>query len=253
MTTGRVKYLCLFPTKNYAMKNMYFFLLLLFMLPAIAVTGQLGDDEFHYGFNAGVTSSRIGDIQTTIIRPVFPEGSYTTSVRDRQGITAGFFIYHRFRNSALAVHPEVSFAMYGGDFLYQDIEELEYTMSFKYQYFNIATLVKVYPAGGFFVGLGPQIGLNINNTNLSYTSNMPELGPDLQIQQSLREVLKGKSDVSVLAALGYDFEFGLVLEARYKLGLTDTIETQSNGFNFIENNNWSRGFQFTVGFAIPFF
>jgi hypothetical protein len=114
-------------------------------------------------------------------------------------------------------------------------------------------LVKVYPAGGLFVGIGPQIGLNINNTNLTYESNMPELGPDLQIQQSLREVLKGKSDFSILAAFGYEFEMGLSLDARYRLGLTDVIETQSNGFNFIENKNWSHGFQFNVGFAIPFY
>lgn len=214
---------------------------------------QIKDDEFHYGFSAGGTMSEIEGIHTTLIRPVFPADTYNTSTDHRFGMTAGFFIYFRFKNSGLAIQPEASYAMYGGDFNYDDIEDLEYTLSFKYQYFNIAALVKIYPAGGLFVGLGPQLGLNINNTNLTYSSNMPELGPDLQIQQSLREVLKGKSDFSVLAAIGYEFEMGLILEARYKLGLADVIETQSNGFGFIENDNFSRGFQFTVGFAIPFY
>jgi hypothetical protein len=217
------------------------------------VQAQLEGESFHYGFSLGGTMSKIGDIRTTLIRPVFPVETYNVSEEYRMGGTAGFFIFYRFDNSKFAIQPEFSYAMLGGDFLYDDIEALEYTIAFKYQYFNLATLVKVYPAGGLFVGLGPQIGLNINNTNLTYNSNMPELGPDLQIQQSLREVLKGKSDFSILAALGYEFEMGLILEARYKLGLTDVIETQSNGFNFIENENLSRGFQFTVGFAIPFY
>lgn len=219
----------------------------------VHINAQLVDDSFHYGFSAGATMSTIGDIHTTLIRPVFPVETYNTSEEYRMGVTAGFFIYHRFENSKFAIQPEVSYAMLGGDFLYDDIEDLTYTIAFKYHYFNIATLLKVYPSGGIFLGFGPQIGLNINNTNLTYVSNMPELGPDLQIQQSLREVLKGRSDISILAAIGYEFEMGLSFEARYKLGLTDVIETQSNGFGFIENKNSSRGFQFTVGYAIPFY
>ncbi len=235
------------------MKKILLFITILSGAIPMHLHAQLQDESFHYGFSIGGTMSKIGDIHTTLIRPVFSEETYNTSEEYRMGVTAGFFIYYRFENSKFAIQPEISYAMMGGDFLYDDIEHLEYTIAFKYQYFNLATLVKVYPAGGLFVGLGPQIGLNTNRTNLSYISNMPELGPDLQIQQSLREVLKGKSDFSILAALGYEFEMGLTFEARYKLGLADVIETQSNGFNFIENENWSRGFQFTVGFAIPFY
>lgn len=235
------------------MKTPTLLIVLLFLLNSVNVFGQLDDDEFFYGFSAGATYTSISDIETTLIRPVFDQSTYNTSISSKLGAYAGFFIFHRFHNSSFAVQPEVSYAMYGGDFNYSDIEELDYTLSFNYQYFNLGVLMKVYPTGGFFFSLGPQVGINIANSNLSYVSNMPELGPDLQIEQSLKEVLKGKTDFSIMAGFGYDFEFGLVLEARYKLGLADVIETQSNGFNFIENDNFSRGFQFTIGYAIPFY
>ena len=168
------------------------------------------------------------------------------------GIPPGFFLYNRFRNSRFAVQPQISFTARGGDFTYSDIEDLEYSMEFNYQYVDISVLMKVYPAAGFHFAAGPEIGFQVAPTNITYTSNMPELGPDLQIQQSLREVLKGKNDFGVLLGVGYDFEFGLMLELQYRFGITDVIETQANGFNFIENTNRSSSVQFTIGYALPF-
>ena len=112
------------------------------------------------------------------------------------------------------------------------MKELDYRIEFKYQYIDISTLVKVYPAGGFHFALGPEIGFNVASTNLDYTSNMPELGPDLQITQSLREVLKGKNDIGVLVGVGYDFDFGLMIEMQYRFGITDVIETPGQWFQF---------------------
>ena len=233
------------------------FRILLFFILMIGLIGpvsaQLEEDEFHYGFNAGVTYSQIDDIATTLIRPVFPIETYNTSVENRIGASVGFFLYHRFRFSKLAIQPEISYAMYGGDFKYDDINELQYTLAFKYQYFNIATLLKVYPYEGLFIGLGPQVGLNLDKSNLEYVSNQPELGPDLQIEQSLQEVLKGSADFSAVVALGYELPMGLMVEARFKYGVSDVIETLSNGFNFIENDNQNTAFQLMVGYAIPFF
>ncbi|MEM9260707.1 MAG: hypothetical protein AAGA62_13745, partial [Bacteroidota bacterium] len=113
-------------------------------------------------------------------------------------------------------------------------------------------LVKVYPGGGLHFGTGAQVAFNVATDKLKYTSNMPELGPDLQIQQSLREVLVGSNDINVLLQAGYDFHFGLMVEARYVLGLSDVLETRANGFNFIETTNRSSGFQVTLGWLIEF-
>lgn len=223
------------------------------LLLSTPLYSQLDDDEFYYGFKSGATYSSIDEIQTTLISPVFPTTTYTTENAYRFGFTAGFYVYHRFRNSKLAIQPEISFAMEGGDFNYSDIEELEYTISFIYNYINIAPLLKLYGPGGLHLTIGPQLGININGTGIDYTSNKPDLGPDLQIQQHLRGVLKGQANVSAVFGVGYEFPFGLMLEGRYQQGFTDVIETQANGFNFIENKNVARSFQFTVGYAIPFY
>ena len=214
---------------------------------------QIIDDEFHYGFYAGATYTSIDDIKTTIIPNVFAPNTYETKLDRRLGYTVGFFVYERFKDSKFAIQPEISFSMMGGDFVYSDVNDLQYTMSFKYQYMSIATFMRVYPTGGLSLTLGPQVGFNIDNTNIDYSSNMPELGPDLQVQQSLREVLKGETDFSVYLGMGYEFESGLMIEGRYKVGIADVIETQSNGFNFSENRNRGSGFQLTIGYAIPFY
>lgn len=226
--------------------------LLLFLLSAGLLSAQPIDDEYFYGFKAGVNYYAIDEIATTIIPPVFAAESYSVENSPRLGFVGGLYFYHRFRRSRTAIQPEILFAMQGSDFNYSDINGLDYQIAFKYQYVNLGVLCKVYPFSGFHFAAGPQVGFNVANTNISYRSNMPDLGPDLQIQQSLREVLKGETDINVNLGLGYDFEFGLCIEARYSLGVKDVIETLANGYNFIENSNKTKGYQITVGWIIPF-
>lgn len=226
-------------------------ILALWAIPFIAST-QVDDAKFFYGFKAGGITSGIENVSSTIIRPVFPIETYNTKAINRNGITAGFNIYYRFKESRLAIQPEVAYSMGGGDFNYIDVNDLDYTIQFKYQYLNISILTKMYLAGGLHVSLGPTLGLNLTNTSLQYRSNMPDLGPDLQIQQSLREVLKGKNNFMLTGGIGFDAGMGLGIEARYNLGLVDVLETQANGFFFIENDNRSSSIQVTVSYLIPF-
>lgn len=229
---------------------------LCFLLLALGLAANLGaqpeHDTWFYGFKAGVTRHQINDVQTTIIPDVFSEDTYQTENLPQLGFAGGLFFYHRFYKSRLAVQPEILFASRGGDFHYTDNRDLDYTMQFSYQYLSLGSLVKVYPAAGINFGMGAQVAFNVAPDQLKYTSNMPELGPDLQIQQSLREVLTGRNDINLIGQVGYDFNFGLQLEARYVLGLSDVLETRANGFNFIENANRGSGFQLTLGWLIEF-
>jgi len=245
-----------FPIKSMTMKHCLT-LSLLFVFGT--VFAQLPDDEYFFGFKAGATYSTIDEIKTTLIRPVHPEATYNTSIVPRYGAAAGLFFYYKFRGgSFLAIQPEIVFAMQGGDFKYDDVNGLEYMIQFRYEYLNITPQFKIYPlaefgegVSGFHIGIAPQIGVNLASTNIIYNSNTEVIGQDLQIQQNLREVLKGKTDVSI--ALSAGIEIGrLFLEARWNVGLQDVIETQANGYYFIENRNRSNSYQFTVGYAIPF-
>ena len=141
-------------------------------------------------------------------------------------------------------------------FKYDDIDELVYQIDFKYQYLGLSTFLKLYPlsdnAGGLHIAVGPQLNFNLSNERIFYDSNRPDIGPNLQIQQNLRDVLKGETVFSLGFGLGYEFPFGVNIEARYYLGLADVIETQANGYFFIENDNRSQVIELTVGYAIPF-
>lgn len=235
------------------------YLTLILLCLAGSTYAQLPDDEYFFGFKAGVTYASIDEIKTTLIRPVHPESTYNTSLKSRFGASAGMFFYYKFRGgSFLAIQPEVVYAMQGGDFAYDDINGLEYLIQFRYEYLNITPLFKIYPlaefgegVSGFNVGIAPQLGVNLASSNIVYTSNTEVIGQDLQIQQNLREVLKGKTDVSIALSVG--FEIGrLFLEGRWNIGMNDVIETQANGYYFIENKNKTNTYQFTVGYAIPF-
>lgn len=225
-------------------------------------SGLLDDSgKWIFGVKAGGTYSSIGDIKSTIIREWFDESTYSTEDNFRYGFTGGIFFYHRFKNSIIAMQPEFTYSILGGDFHYSDNEGLEYDLNLKYHYLNLLPLfVKVSPfhnAGrflsGFNLGVGPQIGINLTPTNLTYKSNKPDLGPDLQIQQNLRGVLKGKLDLSAALGLGYELKgkLPITIEARANLGLTDTFETLANGYNFIENRNQAMNFSLSIGYCFP--
>lgn len=228
--------------------------LLLFLSLCIYTKGysQLEEREWYYGFYAGVSQSSIGDIQTSLIRPIFPESTYEVRSQNRLGFTGGTYVYYRFKDSRFAIQPEIYYADMGGRFRYQDVSELSYDIDFKYAYLKFNPNIKFYLMEGLHIALGPQLGIIIDRSNLTYTSNQPELGPDLQIQQSLREVLKGTSIVSLALGAGYDLPMGLSLNFKYVVGISDSIETLANGFYFIENKNTTTSMQLTIGYAIPF-
>ncbi len=242
--------------KPEAMKNQF---VLLFMLSTCTLSAQLIDAEGSYfGLKGGVTYSGIDAIKTTIIRPVFPEESFSTQLKNQWGGSAGIFFYMQFENTFIAIQPEILYSMSGGTFDYNDVNGLHYSMAFNYQYINLVPYFKVYPLSqlsdafaGIHIGVGPQLGINISNNAIRYTSNSEVIGQDLQIQQNLREVLKGKPAFSLVLGLGVEFQ-NFLIEGRYQLGLSDVIETQANGYNFIENANRNMAFMLTLGYAIPF-
>jgi len=228
-------------------------LLMLGCLAPLLSQAQIDDDEWFYGFRAGATYSSIDGLSTTLIRPIYPAESYTTRDAQLFGFSASAFVHTRFNNSRFAVQPEIGYADLAGRFVYTDINELEYTIDLKYNYLRLVPAIKFYPAAGFNFTVGASVGFILNSERLTYVSNKPEIGPDLQIQQSLRSALKGRGNVGFLGGVGYELPAGLALDVRYLYGFTDVIETQANGFYFIESKNANRAVEATLSYAIPFF
>ncbi|MFK8056173.1 MAG: porin family protein [Saprospiraceae bacterium] len=226
--------------------------LFLVSLPLLSFA-QLADDEWFYGLRAGATYSQIDGISTSLIRPIYPEETYTTALESTVGFTAGAFVYMRFNKSKFAIQPEIGYADMGGRFLYSDINDFEYNIDFRYNYLRLVPAIKFYPAAGLNITVGSSVGFILNAERLDYTSNKPELGPDLQIQQSLRQALKGRGNVGLVLGAGYELPMGLGLDVRYIYGFADVIETQANGFYFIESKNANTTIEATLSYAFPFF
>ena len=132
-----------------------------------SLSAQLEEDEWYYGFSAGITRSSIADIQTTLIRPIFPQETYTTQVNEILGFTAGASVFFRFRNSKFAIQPEINFSRQGGNFSYEDIDELQYDLEFKYTYVQLSPMIKFYMAHGLYASFGPQLSLIVDRLQIN--------------------------------------------------------------------------------------
>jgi hypothetical protein len=212
------------------------------------------EDGFFWGFKGGATYSAIEGMRTTLISPIYPEESYSTTDDFRLGGTGAFFIDYRHSADAfIAGRIELGYTMQGGRFQYEDVEGLTYEMALNYDFLTIAPLVKVnIPPGWPYVIAGIQFGVNLTPETILYTSN-DDPSVDLQVQSSLRQVLKGRGNTALTGGIGFELtRSGLYLEGRYTYGLTDVIETQANGFLFVENKNIGSYYQLTVGLPVPF-
>ena len=239
---------------------MFFYRVLFFLLLVpIGLVGQRDAggrfaEGFYWGFKAGITSSTMSDIRTTLIAPIYPVETYQTSKEPRLGGMGAFFIDYRHSSKSYIVgRIELGYASQGGKFRYNDINGLEYELAMNYDFLTISPLVKInIPPGMPYLIAGLQIGVNLTGENLRYTSNDDD-SIDLQVQESLRTVLKGRANTAITGGLGVELtRGGLYLEGRYTLGLTDVVETQANSFLFIENKNTSSYFQVALGMPVPF-
>ncbi|MDR2122971.1 MAG: PorT family protein [Flavobacteriaceae bacterium] len=238
--------------KNIHIGKMKRYLIILVLISGNMVRSQFLEN-LTYGIKAGGTYSRIGNLSKMIVSEEYYQ-DYTMKEEVRWGCEAGLFLNYKFPDTRIALQPEILYSMQGGKIKYNDINGLNYQMDFNYNYLTLVSLVKVYPIGGLNLGLGPVLSFNLTPGAIEYESNQEyfNLGRDLETRQILRNTIKGKTDFSLVANLGYEFENGLMFEVRYKIGLTDVIETQVNGYKFVENHNPCNVFTLTVGYAFNF-
>lgn len=224
---------------------------------AIAVTMSILSysqmaENLTYGLKAGANYSEIANIPELIVSEPYYQG-YTLESNPKIMPTFGFFINYKFPYTRIALQPELNYSMEHSSVEYSDINDLQYTIDLKYNYLQVNSLVKFYPISGLNIGIGPQLGFSLNPSNLHYKSNQEELyGPDLTTQQILRDNIKGRTNFQLLFNLGYETNFGLFMDVRYALGLSDAVETHANSFNWIENENRIQNIQITIGYAFNF-
>lgn len=197
-----------------------------------------------YGFKAGASYSRISNLSTIILsEPYFI--NYTIGETGRYGWNFGFFYEYKLEGNLLGFQSEIMYARQGGNVKFSNNEkDFHYKMEFAYQYANIVGLLKWFPKEGkVSLGAGPFLGINVATRNIRYSSwgtgKQDAFGTDLQQQQQLRNVLRGKNNFGVAIDLAYDINNAIKIGGRYYWSGTSAVETEANSYNFItvKNNN----------------
>jgi len=233
------------------------FTLFLVLLTIFRIEAQPGrssnkTNDMQFGIKAGTVYTKITNLSKVLVSESYYTG-YTFENSDVWGFTGGVYLNYKFEGSVSAIYSEISYSRLGNKLHYSDIDDFNYDFIVKYDYLNLEIWYKAYIIQGLYLGAGPKMGFNLTPGGLYYTSNGEDLfGPDIRIQQQMRDVLKGRTNFSLGVSIGYDFTFGLSIDVRYYYGISDVMETEVNNFHFIENNNASRVIQVTLGYAIPY-
>jgi hypothetical protein len=129
------------------------------------------------------------------------------STNSRTGFHGGAFMLFKF--SKIGIQPELIFSKQGTNFKFnsQDLES-------NYDYINIPIILKLYTVAGINIQVGPQFGFVAKAEQ-----DVFDVSTNTVTRQDVKDQIKG-SDISAAIGLGWDLPFGLMIDARYNLGLS---------------------------------
>lgn len=164
-------------------------------------------------------------------------------------------LYHK-PTSVLGVEGGFAYYQKYTDLSYSDNQGLEYTVEQRYHYLGLMAAIKIYPwKHGFNVSAGGRVSAILSPKGISYTSNQEdekfskfEWATTSETERQMNEKLTARPDAAIGGGLGYEFSFGLNLNLRYYYGLSNTIRTETNDFNWAEKKNNSHSIEFSVGY-----
>jgi hypothetical protein len=172
--------------------------LLIFAL--FITTSALFAQDVAFGIKGGLnlSSLKIDD----------PEATYNA----RTGFHAGFFLRGKF--DKVGIQPEFLLYTQKGEF-----SGPAYTGEENFSYITVPVLVKFYPLSGLNIHAGPQFGFLIDGDR---TTNVQILGT---IKEDIKDEYKS-TDIAISVGAGWDFGFGLSIDARYNIGVQDINEAE---------------------------
>jgi hypothetical protein len=105
-------------------------------------------------------------------------------------------------------------------------------LRFNYNYMSVPLMLKIYLESGFHIQAGPQIAFLIDANATDGRNSM-----------SVKNQMNG-TDFSVCLGMGYEFEGGFLLNARYNIGLNSTTNNPATANQSFPN----RVFQLSLGY-----
>jgi len=158
-------------------------------------------------------------------------GDDTDNLDARTGMFFGGFAELCFTNE-FAIQPEILYSMQGAN--YTEIDGYDGTI--KLDYINVPIMAKIKIFDELYIQAGPQIGFLLSAKDEFKSAG--ESGEN-DIKENLNTI-----DFGANLGLGYQFEGGFNLGARYNLGLSNINDFE--GSDSFKNQNGV--FQFSVGF-----
>lgn len=130
--------------------------------------------------------------------------------KTRTGVTAGVF-FDRMINNWFSIQTEVLYSMNGFR-----MENEGVTTKVNMDYIKMPIITKYYLVSGLNLELGAQFGYLVKSktTNDTFTGNL--------------DAMVNKYNVDLVAGVAYDFDFGLILEGRYNIGLNKAFNSTGN-------------------------
>lgn len=169
---------------------------------------------------------------------------------------AGLFVQYHKPGTVIAVEGGIGYWQKSSQLVYDDNVGLHYTVTPHYGFLGIEAFLKVYPwRSGFNIAVGGRAGANLNGNGLSYESNQEEerfssyqFATASETERIMKEKLTGRPDVSAGAGLGYEIGSRWAVDLRYFYGVTSTIKTATNDFNWIEKATHSHNLELSVSY-----
>ncbi|HTH57400.1 MAG TPA: porin family protein [Cyclobacteriaceae bacterium] len=139
-----------------------------------------------------------------------------TTYNNRTGYHFG--AYTLFKLGKIGIQPEVLFSKQGTKYSYSTSN-----VDANFDYVNIPVILKLYTVAGINLQVGPQIGFLSGGDIKSTTSGVTTT-------QGAANFVKG-SDISVALGAGWDLPFGLSIDARYNLGVSNNNNVSGSSSN----------------------
>ncbi len=191
------------------------------VLLTIGLSFSLAQAQFALGIKAGPNFANLN----------FDE-SPGVNYKARTGFHGGAFALVKL--TKFGIQPEVLFSQQGSKVTFNS-QELESNFT----YVNIPVMLKFYLVGGLNLQAGPQIGF-VTSAKQDFFDDVTQT---LVKGEDIKDQLNGV-DFSAALGAGWDLPFGLTIDARYNLGLSNISKNDSSE----EAKN--QVFQLSLGFKL---
>ncbi len=221
------------------------------MFAGTGLTRAQYHDELMFGLRIGGSYSTVTNLTNVLIndenKPMYEFSEKTTYTP-----AVSLFSHYRFKDTQIALEGALNYNQIAVDVDKNSlVSASKETFNFQYQYLGFGLYTKVYLYRGLMVGVGTNVGTCLNSSSgIAYQSSTGSMAQDLQSEEHIRQALKGRANVTGGAVLGYEFRFGLSVQASYLYGFTDLVETGVNPYKFSEVRNNARSLQVAVSWAV---